>query len=106
MLEYDIYSSKLLFAETRVISNDECVERHIAKGQSSTIAYSIHHSTLCTFDETSGFYLADSGGPVVFNNQLCGIISWGSSVREKPDQSTRISEYIEWIEEISGVHAV
>lgn len=41
----------------------------------------------------------DSGGPVVQNNRLVGIISWGKgcALKQFPGVYTKISNYIDWI---------
>lgn len=89
------------------------------------------NSTLCTFIGDRGgtlkgdFFLkiyvffqqitivyflpGDSGGALVFDNKIIGILSWGMNsgfVKSKPDQFTRVSEFAEWIEEKTGIKAV
>lgn len=92
----------LQFIKLHVISNDECIKRHI-----TTYKLLVHNSTLCTFvGNGSRTYLGDSGGALVINNRLVGILSWGITNKEKPDQFTRISEFTEWIEEKTGIQAM
>lgn len=94
---------QLQFIELRVISNDECIRRHTLEHQ-----LSIHNSTLCTFiGFEAGAYVGDSGGGLTINNQLVGVLSWGLlGIKENPDQFTRVSEFIEWIEDKTGIKAV
>lgn len=45
----------------------------------------------------------DSGGPLVCRNMVEGIVAWGSRVcgnRKKPGVFTRVSTYIDWIENV------
>lgn len=45
----------------------------------------------------------DSGGPLVCRNTVEGIVAWGSRVcgnRKKPGVFTRVSTYIDWIENV------
>ena len=48
----------------------------------------------------------DSGGPLVKDRKLIGVISWGiPCAMGVPDQHTRISSYLDWIQENTGVVA-
>ncbi|KAG7309588.1 hypothetical protein JYU34_004052 [Plutella xylostella] len=53
----------------------------------------------CTFQEKgSGTCHGDSGGPILKDNQLAGLISWGIPCAVGfPDVHTRINHYIPWI---------
>lgn len=87
----------------RTISNDECITRHKFK-----VKKFIYNTTLCTYiDYDAGSYYGDSGGPLIINNKLVGVLSWGIIRDEekqplRPEQFTRISEYTQWIEEKTG----
>lgn len=78
------------------MSNDDCRAKHHETAP-------IHDfSTLCAFsgEEGTGVCSGDSGGPLVHKNELIGITSWARlCALGVPDGFTRVSEYIDWIEE-------
>lgn len=43
---------------------------------------------------------ADSGGPLIVNEKLVGLVSWakGCSLTDYPTVYTRVPSYIDWIE--------
>ncbi|XP_068085729.1 trypsin-1-like [Anabrus simplex] len=44
----------------------------------------------------------DSGGPVLVNGEVVGIVSWGAEFGYMPNVHTRVSSYIDWIEKHVG----
>lgn len=90
----------LLYIESTVISNDECKKMH-----KDFLARFVYNSTICAFQHSGiGCRKGDSGSPLVLNNQLIGVMSWGDpSGVGKPDQYTRITSYLDWITEQTGV---
>lgn len=79
----------------RVIPNDVCINMHKKKYR-----LFIYDSILCTFaGYGAGTCNGDSGGVFVVNNKIVGILSWGDPCAiGKPDQFTRVSDYIDFIE--------
>ncbi|XP_068085728.1 trypsin-like [Anabrus simplex] len=50
-----------------------------------------------------GFTDGDSGSPVVVDGEVVGIVSWGAKkTLYFPNVHTRVSSYIDWIEEHVG----
>lgn len=85
------------------LTNDECRKRH----DKSMHKY-IYEGTLCAFARKGqGVCNGDSGGPLAVNEQLVGVASWAKDcARGVPDGYVRISMFLKWIREISGVSAV
>lgn len=85
---------------TNTITNDNCRRRH-----NSSLQHLINNETLCAFARRFvGICNGDSGGPLAANGQLIGIVSWKDiCARGAPDGFTRISVFLDWIREVSGV---
>lgn len=96
-------ASHLKFTNLRVISNKECVDRHVFTNQEC-----VHNTTLCTFTNNGpGSSCGDSGSPLTIDSKLVAILSWGvPEKRQRPEQFTRISEFAQWIEEKTGIQAI
>ncbi|XP_073968006.1 trypsin alpha-3-like [Bombus fervidus] len=66
----------------------------------------IHNTQLCAYDNTTvkGHCDGDSGGPLMVNGKLHGIVSWSMNCANVvyPSVYTRVSSYLNWINE----HAV
>ncbi|CAK9825266.1 unnamed protein product [Anthophora retusa] len=62
----------------------------------------IHDTQLCAYDSTTvkGHCNGDSGGPLMVNGKLHGIVSWSMNCADVvyPSVYTRVSSYIDWIE--------
>lgn len=62
-----------MIAHLNKISTDEC--RDIFK----KVNVSVHEGHMCTFKKVGlGACFADSGGPLVFDNELVGIVNFGN----------------------------
>lgn len=94
---------KLQYLVVRSLDNNECRSRH----QTEIAAY-VHNTTLCTLrDVGQGACHGDSGGPLatVGVRKLIGIVSWGyPCARGYPDGFTRVSSYIDWIGNQTGIN--
>ncbi|XP_027245559.1 cationic trypsin-3 isoform X2 [Cricetulus griseus] len=84
-------------------SDLHCVNASILSDLVCHTAYP-HHITknmFCAgFLEEKDTCQYDSGGPVVCNKELQGVVSWGSSCgkKGKPDVYTRVCNYLDWIQ--------
>ncbi|XP_058055663.1 chymotrypsin-1-like [Anopheles bellator] len=79
-------------AELTTITNDQCRERGMP----------VNPTEICTFTRVGqGACGGDSGGPLVCNNQLSGVVSYGTRYCGigVPDVYTRVSEFDSWIQE-------
>lgn len=87
-------------AELKIISNDDC--RQLVGGQ-------LYDTQLCAGVEGGykGYCAHDSGGPLTLvDGTLVGIISNGiktCSNSVQPNIFTKVSKYIDWIEEKTGL---
>lgn len=59
--------------------------------------------SLCAYSgkNGTGACFGDSGGPLIYKNELIGITSWvfeGKCAQGYPDAFTRLSEHVDWIE--------
>lgn len=78
------------------MSNEECRKR--VRGSAAVHDF----STLCVYSGQpgTGVCSGDSGGPLVHENKLIGITSWAFlCARGLPDGFTRVSEYVDWVED-------
>lgn len=96
------HPENLWFISLRVVRNEECLKMHPPVQQTW-----IHNSSICTFtDSKTHACFGDSGAPLVIDNQLVGIDSWGTAAKNGyPDLFTRISEFTQWIEDLTGIKA-
>jgi secreted trypsin-like serine protease len=77
----------------RTITNQECIRNFPAAN--------IFESTLCAFSGAvgKGVCSADSGSPLVANNQVIGVVSFGAPCATGiPDGYARVSFYYDWIQ--------
>lgn len=90
----------LLYVSVNVINNEQCIVSHLPQ-----YAERIYNTTICTMArEKVGACTGDSGGPLVQHKKLVGVISWGvPCALGVPDQHSRISSYLDWIKQHTGV---
>lgn len=80
------------------------VEREKCKEQYSDFFWSVQDDQVCVgLDEGGvGACSGDSGGPMVVNNELVGITSWGDpacAVAKHPSVYTSVPYYKDWVQE-------
>ncbi|XP_055641005.1 chymotrypsin-1-like [Toxorhynchites rutilus septentrionalis] len=83
--------SDLQKAELVTITNEECRAR----------SFPVNPTEMCTFTRIGqGACGGDSGGPLVCNNELAGVVSYGTRFCGigSPDVFTRVSEFKSWID--------
>ncbi|XP_060525022.1 brachyurin-like [Cylas formicarius] len=89
--------------------NLNAVTIDIIDGYVCKLAYSIYNNetTICSKGETDeGQCWGDAGGPLTVNGKVVGIISYGPPFcynQDKPTAQTRISYYLDWISEKTGI---
>lgn len=91
-----LLTKKLHQVQVPVVDREKCQSLY-------HYGYQITQNMFCVGDLLHGgkdFCLGDSGGPVIQNNRLVGIISWGLDCadRKYPGVHTRVGNYIDWIE--------
>lgn len=85
------------YAEVSTMSNDDCRKISMAKAPINDFV------TLCAYSgkKDIGICMGDSGGPLISNNKLIGVSSWGvACARGYPDGFSRISVSATWIDQI------
>ncbi|XP_063697955.1 chymotrypsin-2-like [Culicoides brevitarsis] len=88
----------LQYLNTTIMDNEECRQAHCI---SKRFLY-IYDNVICTKNvKMKGTCNGDSGGALVVNEKLVGVVSWGVRCGiGLPDVFTRLSEHFEWIQEI------
>lgn len=93
-----------MFLDLVTLSQLDCQSR-----MTGDFSQLITNETLCAYsnERGRGMCYGDSGGPLVADNRLIGLVSWCVSYAEgRPDVFTRISSYVEWINEHTGLTAI
>ncbi|XP_039448057.1 chymotrypsin-1-like [Culex pipiens pallens] len=87
-------ASFLRYVNVDVITNEECQEAFDDSYQER-----LHGNTVCTRSaEGSGICLGDAGGPLVIDDTLVGVISWGIPCgMGMPDVYARVSAHRAWV---------
>ena len=88
-------SRNLQYLEVDVLSNEDCTQNM------NGVGWPIDRTNICTASpKGQGLCSADSGGPLVSDNQLIGVLSWGPPCGSGgPDVFARVAEYKDWINE-------
>ncbi|KAF5287280.1 hypothetical protein FQR65_LT02153 [Abscondita terminalis] len=75
------------------------IERCLEMQPPGSVNYIYDNVHLCVYKQNgSGLCSGDSGGPLTYDNQLVGIVSWGRNCAVGyPDIFTRVFGYLEWI---------
>ncbi len=88
-------SSVLRMLALNKVSNSECLR---LAGLTDTSL--VDDTVFCGHDPNRKTCYGDSGGPVIGNNKVVGIVSWGSGLcgnDSKPGVYTKVSKYWDWI---------
>lgn len=90
----------LQYLKQITMTNEECRRRHEKQTN-----FRFYKGTLCAFArEGQSTCFSDSGGPLTTNGQLIGMVSWGiPCALGFPDGYLRVSAFLNWIREVSGV---
>lgn len=94
---YDL-PDHLQYISLKTIDNKDCVISH-------PLAPPVTDGNICTLTKFGeGTCKGDSGGPLVANGKLVGVVSWGNPcAKGEPDGYTRVSHYVDWIREKTGL---
>ncbi|MCR9193727.1 MAG: trypsin-like serine protease [Hyphomonas sp.] len=94
----DPYAS-LLSVTLTVLDNASCSELD-GMGPTSNGVSRVHDNVFCAQDDLQKTCRGDSGGPVIHDGRLVGIVSWGKkqcTADGKPGVYTRVQNYSDWI---------
>lgn len=89
-------SSVLMMAALNKVSNTECSRLGGFKAEDALL----DDTVFCGHDAQRKTCLGDSGGPIIGNDKLVGIVSWGSGLcggDSRPGVYTKVSKYWDWI---------
>lgn len=82
--------------KTTIVTRDECRELY---GTDSFGTELVTDSMLCAGKKSSESCVVESGGPLLLDGQLKGLLSWGASCGSgKPDVFSNIAFVLDWIE--------
>lgn len=87
--------TKLRGVEVALISREECSKRYPND--------KIFDYNICAFTKGKDSCQSDSGGPMVINNKLVGVVSWGLGCARdmNPGVYTSVPKVMDWIETTS-----
>ncbi len=87
--------ASLMTVDLTVLANPACADLPGMGGRQR-----VHSSVFCARDEEQKTCEGDSGGPVVLDGVLVGVVSWGKigcSYDGQPGVYTNVAQYTEWI---------
>lgn len=89
----------LRYLTTYTIENEDCREQ---LGNRSRF---VHDSVVCTGQlPNAGTCLGDIGSPLVAGGRVFGLVTWFATCGQGgPNGYTRVSSYLDWIAQVSGV---
>ena len=95
--------ASLLTVNLGVLDNQDCARR---PGMGSVNGQDkVQPGVFCAVDELQKTCRGDSGGPVIQDDRLVGVVSWGKSTcagTGEPGVYTRVSKYADWINRVTG----
>lgn len=94
-------SEQLRSVTIPVTSNANCIEKHKPNQMLYPDApLRVTNNMFCVVGDNQGFCNGDSGGPIVYQNQLCGVVSWsyGCAYQDVPGVVARIDVVRSFIE--------
>ncbi|XP_057567858.1 kallikrein-7-like isoform X3 [Hippopotamus amphibius kiboko] len=94
------FPEKLMCTSVSIISSEDCREVY---------GDMLRNSMLCTSnpDSNTGACNGDSGGPVMCNGSLQGLVSWGvfpCGQSKAPGVHTQVCRYVDWINDTMRKH--
>jgi trypsin len=89
-----------------IVGSAKCSIKEAALLRSSTVSTvdckETLGATLCTAVDTGRVFNNDSGGPVLANGKLAGVISLGLRGPTTPDRHMRLTSYRDWIQRVQA----
>lgn len=93
------YIEYLQFLHLKTITKEKCIKDSI-----TSIQNLIYDGLVCAAVDNSALCFGDSGGPLASNGRLVGVVAWSNMCgKGMPNGFTRISPFVDWIRNETGI---
>lgn len=103
--DFSPYPFKLHYTNTTVLSDTKCLDEFKPPSGKKDDGYNeiinnLKIDQICTYNPTAYACIGDSGGGVIWNGTLIGIITSSYGLKDYPEFNINVFLYKEWIKEV------